>query len=102
MEFMHDPERGVNWDDDWKLITILIGANDLCQYCDDEVGIYDISAVYLNTTVKQITHASFYLSPCLSLSLSPCMITKHDRCSNMEFDYVVVLKNSSDDFDIGH
>ena len=93
VEFMHDPERGVNWDDDWKLITILIGANDLCQYCDDEVGIYDISAVYLNTIVTT-DYTCKFLSLSLPLSLSPCMITKHDRCSNMEFDYVVVLENS--------
>ena len=29
--------RDVDMDHDWKLVTILIGGNDLCQYCENEV-----------------------------------------------------------------
>ncbi len=28
----------VDMQNDWKLITLFIGGNDLCQYCDDRVG----------------------------------------------------------------
>ena len=29
----------INFKEDWKLITIFIGGNDLCQYCLDKVCI---------------------------------------------------------------
>ncbi|KAM9840221.1 phospholipase B1, membrane-associated-like [Aulostomus maculatus] len=28
--------KGVNFDKDWKLVTIFIGANDLCHYCNEQ------------------------------------------------------------------
>ena len=37
---------GVNWDEDWKLVNMLIGGNDLCRFCDDEVRPYLISKHY--------------------------------------------------------
>lgn len=27
----------VNFHEDWKIITVLIGGNDLCDYCTDSV-----------------------------------------------------------------
>ena len=27
----------VNYDLDWKLVTLFVGGNDLCWVCDDEV-----------------------------------------------------------------
>lgn len=30
-------EPGVDFENDWKLITLFIGGNDLCDYCDDKV-----------------------------------------------------------------
>ena len=32
-------EEGVNFNKDWKVITILIGGNDLCQSCKDKVSL---------------------------------------------------------------
>ena len=33
-------ERGViNFAEDWKLMTLLIGGNDMCAYCKDKVTI---------------------------------------------------------------
>ncbi|KAM9421443.1 phospholipase B1, membrane-associated-like [Salvelinus alpinus] len=29
--------KGLNFDEDWKLLTILIGMNDICDYCKDKV-----------------------------------------------------------------
>uniref|UniRef100_A0A4W5P3Y8 Phospholipase B1, membrane-associated n=1 Tax=Hucho hucho TaxID=62062 RepID=A0A4W5P3Y8_9TELE len=29
--------EGLNFDEDWKLLTILIGMNDICDYCKDKV-----------------------------------------------------------------
>ncbi|XP_062378247.1 phospholipase B1, membrane-associated isoform X2 [Sardina pilchardus] len=26
-------DKNVNWENDWKLVTLFIGGNDLCQYC---------------------------------------------------------------------
>ncbi|XP_078714139.1 LOW QUALITY PROTEIN: phospholipase B1, membrane-associated-like [Lampetra fluviatilis] len=28
---------GINFQDDWKLITLFIGANDVCSYCEDQI-----------------------------------------------------------------
>ncbi|XP_059208658.1 phospholipase B1, membrane-associated [Centropristis striata] len=28
-------DAGVNFENDWKLVTLFIGGNDLCQYCND-------------------------------------------------------------------
>ena len=30
--------QSVNVDEDWKLITLWIGGNDLCRYCNDKVS----------------------------------------------------------------
>ena len=32
------PPQEINLQKDWKLITLFIGSNDLCHYCDNEVG----------------------------------------------------------------
>lgn len=29
----------VNFENDWKLVTIFIGGNDLCNYCFDQVSV---------------------------------------------------------------
>lgn len=29
-------EPGVNFNDDWKVITVFVGGNDLCDFCDDK------------------------------------------------------------------
>ena len=34
---MRQDER-IDWDNDWKLATLLIGGNDLCEYCNNRVG----------------------------------------------------------------
>lgn len=30
--------QGLNFTEDWKLVTILIGMNDICDYCKDKVS----------------------------------------------------------------
>ena len=30
--------QAVNFEKDWKLVTLFIGGNDLCQYCNDRVS----------------------------------------------------------------
>jgi len=32
-----DPK--VNFEEDWKVVTVFIGGNDLCQYCGDKAGL---------------------------------------------------------------
>lgn len=32
----------INFKEDWKLITILVGGSDLCQYCLDKVCISEL------------------------------------------------------------
>ena len=27
----------INYEEDWKMVTIWVGGNDLCRYCDDRV-----------------------------------------------------------------
>lgn len=30
--------QGLNFEEDWKLLTILMGMNDICDYCKDKVS----------------------------------------------------------------
>ena len=32
-----DQSGDINFAEDWKLMTLLIGGNDLCDYCEDKV-----------------------------------------------------------------
>ena len=31
-------ESNIDYENDWKVITIFIGGNDLCRYCKDKVS----------------------------------------------------------------
>ena len=31
----------IDWTEDWKVVTLFIGGNDLCGYCNNIVGIFD-------------------------------------------------------------
>lgn len=31
--------QNINFQEDWKIITLFIGGNDLCDVCDDPVGL---------------------------------------------------------------
>lgn len=31
--------QDVNFEKDWKLVTIFVGGNDLCNYCIDQVSV---------------------------------------------------------------
>lgn len=31
--------QDVNFENDWKLVTIFVGVNDLCDYCNDQVSV---------------------------------------------------------------
>ena len=39
-------DDGVNVDEDWKLITIWIGGNDLCEYCNEKVRYMQCQLLY--------------------------------------------------------
>ena len=30
-------DKNINMDEDWKVITLFVGGNDLCDFCDNEV-----------------------------------------------------------------
>ena len=30
-------DENVNMEEDWKLVTILVGGNDMCDYCESKV-----------------------------------------------------------------
>lgn len=34
--FPHVLPQDIDFDEDWKLLTILIGMNDICDYCKDK------------------------------------------------------------------
>jgi len=36
--YEYGPSIGVDWYEDWKLISFLIGGNDLCRFCNDPEG----------------------------------------------------------------
>ena len=36
---LKDPNFKIDYNGDWKLITLFIGGNDLCDYCHNTVNI---------------------------------------------------------------
>eukprot|EP01114_Cavostelium_apophysatum_P004777 TRINITY_DN1513_c0_g1_i1.p1 TRINITY_DN1513_c0_g1~~TRINITY_DN1513_c0_g1_i1.p1 ORF type:complete len:355 (+),score=51.54 TRINITY_DN1513_c0_g1_i1:90-1154(+) len=45
----------VDFDNDWKVLTILIGANNLCMSCFSELGVLESAQVYEDWLVKTLT-----------------------------------------------
>lgn len=35
------PMQGVNFENDWKLVTIYVGTSDLCEYCNNQVSVLE-------------------------------------------------------------
>ena len=33
-------DSNVDFENDWKVITIFVGGNDLCDYCDNKVHVF--------------------------------------------------------------
>lgn len=46
VERMKSGKEGIDFQNDWKVITMFIGGNDLCDYCKDRVRHY---LLYLET-----------------------------------------------------
>ena len=44
---MKDDPR-IDFENDWKLITLLIGGNDLCDYCEDRVSVLNTTPIITN------------------------------------------------------
>ncbi|KAK3517019.1 hypothetical protein QTP70_030432, partial [Hemibagrus guttatus] len=60
------PATDVNFDEDWKLLTVLIGMNDICDYCKDKVESNGCSGCH-----RRLCNLSRSLSSVLSSSLYP-------------------------------
>ena len=39
-------DKTVDFENDWKLVTLFIGGNDLCAFCKDEVTILSNSSSF--------------------------------------------------------
>lgn len=35
------PTQGVNFENDWKLVTIYVGTSDICEYCNNQVSVLE-------------------------------------------------------------
>uniref|UniRef100_A0A8C3CPA2 Phospholipase B1, membrane-associated n=1 Tax=Cairina moschata TaxID=8855 RepID=A0A8C3CPA2_CAIMO len=59
----------INFKEDWKLITILVGGNDLCQYCFDKVCISEAGVLVwaLATQVRKPRRRKLIVYYCFSL-----------------------------------
>lgn len=42
----------MDFNNDWKLVTIFIGMNDLCNYCIDQVGVFNDDDAYYDIVSK--------------------------------------------------
>lgn len=49
-------EPGVDFENDWKLITLFIGGNDLCDYCDDKETFSAANFIAYVTEALDILH----------------------------------------------
>ena len=61
-------ESDIDFENDWKVITIFVGGNDLCDFCDNKVGpnkknthvpVFRVTQPYLNLLVKHRTFFRF-------------------------------------------
>lgn len=41
-------EQTVDFQNDWKLVTLFIGGNDLCQYCNNRVSRFKMSSLEMH------------------------------------------------------
>lgn len=53
--------KGLNFEEDWKLLTILMGMNDICDYCKDKVCLSPL----LNAWVYISRNSSLISAECL-------------------------------------
>lgn len=44
---MKSGKEGVDFVNDWKVITMFIGGNDLCDYCGDRVTNYNDNTMHI-------------------------------------------------------
>lgn len=56
----------VDFDNDWKLVTIFVGTNDLCNYCIDQVGVSLITYAWRTVTKCDMESEVVVLIMCLS------------------------------------
>ncbi|XP_026537464.1 phospholipase B1, membrane-associated [Notechis scutatus] len=101
-------DYNINFQEDWKLITIFIGGNDLCDYCNDsmhnaEYYIRNIQSA-LDILHKEVPHAfvnlvtlldvipirklyqekSIYCPRLIMRFICPCIFTPNDNSSEIE------------------
>ncbi|XP_058018517.1 phospholipase B1, membrane-associated [Ahaetulla prasina] len=102
-------DSNINFQKDWKLITLLIGGNDLCDYCDDSIR---SSPEYYMTNIqsaldilhKEVPHTfvnlitildvipvrklyeekSIYCPRLIMRSVCPCIFKPNDNSSEIE------------------
>lgn len=48
--------KGLNFEEDWKLLTILMGMNDICDYCKDKVCPFLSLNAEFTSIKKNIAH----------------------------------------------
>ncbi|XP_015685338.1 phospholipase B1, membrane-associated-like, partial [Protobothrops mucrosquamatus] len=99
----------INFQEDWKLITIFIGGNDLCDYCNDSVRSspeYYINSIQSSLDIlhKEVPRAfvnlatvldvipvrklyqekSIYCPRLIMRALCPCIFKPNDNSSEIE------------------
>ncbi|XP_060042778.1 phospholipase B1, membrane-associated-like isoform X2 [Erinaceus europaeus] len=50
-------DKTINFEEDWKLVTLFTGGNDLCNYCEDPLTYGPENVIYNVQTVLDILHA---------------------------------------------
>ena len=50
----------IDYKNDWKVITIFIGGNDLCDFCEDKVGTL-LAFPYIGTVFKHDIFNTYYM-----------------------------------------
>ncbi|PKU48822.1 phospholipase membrane- hypothetical protein [Limosa lapponica baueri] len=75
----------INFEKDWKLITVLVGGNDLCQYCLDKLPRVFVNVVEILeiSGLRQIAASS---SECAltAKNVCPCVLNPEENSSELE------------------
>ena len=61
----------VDFVNDWKLVTIFVGTNDLCNYCLDQVGVSLITYVCRSVNWCNMESELIVVIMCLSFTVQP-------------------------------
>ncbi|EHB15898.1 Phospholipase B1, membrane-associated [Heterocephalus glaber] len=86
VDLMKNDER-INFQEDWKIITVFIGGNDLCDFCNDPVprAFVNMVKVLQIVNLRELYKSYRVICPRLFLrSVCPCVLKPADNSAELD------------------